>query len=362
MEQHKYEESLQRHLWHFNHAAEFGDSYQSIVRLTSGLLDWAELGRRYPKAKQALMEIRDSLTQQLAAGQGYSEMLHEVQAINHELQDDDATVALIKTIHAKYPKLTGQNYFWMEDLLLQKGEYDLLLDCMGDPQAHFESARRGFETQIQSQQRMAEMRKQYPVPVPRLPGGAFTPPDMGQMATNNFVGQVCKLVEILVATGHQADAKKIRDQAMVVLDDARLKSALSDAEEKVRSRAADSKSQTQDAVSAAQKWLALIDSGNYSETWKEASAIFRGAVTEPGWENSMNTFRQPLGDLVSRKLKSAQRMTELPGARTGNMSSCSSRLLSPTKNRPLKPSLSCWKGMDSGRPAGISSSKSISAL
>jgi serine/threonine protein kinase/tetratricopeptide (TPR) repeat protein len=71
------------------------------------------------------------------------------------------------------------------------------------------------------------------------------------------------------------------------------------------------------AVSAAQNWLALIDAGNYSETWKEASAIFRGAVTEPGWENSMNTFRQPLGDLVSRKLKSALPMTELPGAPDG---------------------------------------------
>jgi serine/threonine protein kinase len=71
------------------------------------------------------------------------------------------------------------------------------------------------------------------------------------------------------------------------------------------------------AVSAAQNWLALIDAGNYSETWKEASAIFRGAVTEPGWENSMNIFRQPLGDLLSRKLKSAQHMTELPGAPDG---------------------------------------------
>ncbi|HEY5232088.1 MAG TPA: serine/threonine-protein kinase, partial [Verrucomicrobiae bacterium] len=123
MDQGRYEESLQRHIWHFNHAAEFGDSYQSVVRLTSGLSDWEELGRRYPKAKQALIEIRDSRTQQLAAGQGYSEMFHEVQAINHELQDDDATVLLFKTIYAKDPKLAGQNYFWVEDLLLQKGEY-----------------------------------------------------------------------------------------------------------------------------------------------------------------------------------------------------------------------------------------------
>ncbi len=71
------------------------------------------------------------------------------------------------------------------------------------------------------------------------------------------------------------------------------------------------------AISAAQNWLALIDARNYSESWKQACTFFQGAVTEPGWENSMNTFRKPLGDLVSRKLKSAQLMTELPGAPDG---------------------------------------------
>ncbi|MGA2683902.1 MAG: DUF4019 domain-containing protein [Verrucomicrobiota bacterium] len=70
-------------------------------------------------------------------------------------------------------------------------------------------------------------------------------------------------------------------------------------------------------VVVAEKWLALIDRGNYLESWKAAAPIFQGAVTEAAWANSMNTFREPLGDLVSRKLKSAQRMTELPGAPDG---------------------------------------------
>ena len=93
---------------------------------------------------------------------------------------------------------------------------------------------------------------------------------------------------------------------------------MSDAEEKIQKRAApDSQPQTRDAVSAAQKWLALIDRGNYSESWKQASAVVQGAATEPSFVNLMNTFRQPLGELASRKLKSAQRMTELPGAPDG---------------------------------------------
>jgi hypothetical protein len=38
------------------------------------------------------------------------------------------------------------------------------------------------------------------------------------------------LIEILVAAGHKADAEKIRDQAVAILPDERLKSAMVDAE------------------------------------------------------------------------------------------------------------------------------------
>jgi hypothetical protein len=71
------------------------------------------------------------------------------------------------------------------------------------------------------------------------------------------------------------------------------------------------------AISAAQVWLGLIDGGKYSESWNEASAFFRGAVTEQSWENAMNTFRKPLGNVMSRNLKSAQEMTQVPGAPDG---------------------------------------------
>ena len=48
---------------------------------------------------------------------------------------------------------------------------------------------------------------------------------MSKLSDDRFVGQTCQLIEILVGTGHQADAEKIRDEAVAVLDDARLKSA-----------------------------------------------------------------------------------------------------------------------------------------
>jgi hypothetical protein len=71
------------------------------------------------------------------------------------------------------------------------------------------------------------------------------------------------------------------------------------------------------AEGSARTWLALIDGGNYSESWKNSSVFFQNAVDETNWTAKMKTFREPLGALAWRNLRSAQRLTELPGAPDG---------------------------------------------
>jgi hypothetical protein len=71
------------------------------------------------------------------------------------------------------------------------------------------------------------------------------------------------------------------------------------------------------ARAAAQAWLSLIDEGSYSRSWNEAAPIFQTKVTEKSWGNALESFRKPLGSLVSRKLKTAQPATQLPGAPDG---------------------------------------------
>lgn len=71
------------------------------------------------------------------------------------------------------------------------------------------------------------------------------------------------------------------------------------------------------ATSAAQTWLTEIDNGDYTQSWQNASAFFQNAVTEEKWKTSMEMVRKPLGDFVSRKLKSAKATAELPGAPAG---------------------------------------------
>jgi hypothetical protein len=71
------------------------------------------------------------------------------------------------------------------------------------------------------------------------------------------------------------------------------------------------------AVAASQAWLSLVDGGNYSGSWEEAAEYFRTAVTVEQWQRSMRAFREPLGGVLSRKLKFKQYTNSLPGAPDG---------------------------------------------
>jgi hypothetical protein len=71
------------------------------------------------------------------------------------------------------------------------------------------------------------------------------------------------------------------------------------------------------AVSAAEKWLATVDAGQYSASWKETAELFRNAVKSEQWEQSLQAVRKPLGKLISRKVQTKIYKTSLPGAPDG---------------------------------------------
>ena len=81
--------------------------------------------------------------------------------------------------------------------------------------------------------------------------------------------------------------------------------------------AQDNTAKVKAAEAASEAWLKFVDSGDYSQSWVEASSMFKAAVTENEWEQKVAAARGPLGALFSRKLKSAQYKTELPGSPDG---------------------------------------------
>jgi len=228
----QYDEALKRCLV-------FHDQFKTGGSLLPLLPDWVELGRRFPKAKSALIAIRDHDVREFSQGRGFLDLFQEVNSINNALQQNNATYALFKSFRDKDPDLARQCYFFVESLLVSKGEYQWCYDHMGDPQWRFDLIHQNLTMTLDSQKRMAaqaeankarmaELRSQQGLT--NLP--AFSPPDTSAMmkksSEDRFVSQVRQLIEILVATGHGSDAGKISDQALTVLPDDRLKSAVAD--------------------------------------------------------------------------------------------------------------------------------------
>lgn len=73
----------------------------------------------------------------------------------------------------------------------------------------------------------------------------------------------------------------------------------------------------QAAEAAAKEWLALVDEGDYDQSWKETAPFFQENVPEALWSTQLDAVRKPLGAVHSRELIDAQFATQLPGAPAG---------------------------------------------
>ncbi len=71
------------------------------------------------------------------------------------------------------------------------------------------------------------------------------------------------------------------------------------------------------AEGAARNWLKLVDSGNYAQSWDDTGNALKANVAREQWQELLARNRAPLGSVISRKLKSAEYTTQLPGAPEG---------------------------------------------
>ncbi len=56
------------------------------------------------------------------------------------------------------------------------------------------------------------------------------------------------------------------------------------------------------SAQAADQWLRLMDEGKYGDSWDAASNIFRFTIKRDEWIKAQEKLRQPLGQVISRKL------------------------------------------------------------
>jgi len=91
------------------------------------------------------------------------------------------------------------------------------------------------------------------------------------------------------------------------------------------------------AEDAVRDWLALADAGDAKATWSSAAVAFQRAVPEDQWARALATAREPLGAVVSRALREATPMTELPGAPCSPSTHCSRDQLHSTRTSVAAP-------------------------
>src|SRR6185436_13647542 len=91
----------------------------------------------YPKAKEALIEVRDRGVNAFAQRRGYPSLFQEISSINDYLPDRDATITLFKKTDAINPLLARQCYPAAEKVLVAAGEYELCLKYFGDYKTAF---------------------------------------------------------------------------------------------------------------------------------------------------------------------------------------------------------------------------------
>ena len=68
---------------------------------------------------------------------------------------------------------------------------------------------------------------------------------------------------------------------------------------------------------AARAWLALVDAGNWDESWRGAGTLFRTRLDQTGWASMIAPVRQPLGGVIARQYSDVAAFTKLPDAPDG---------------------------------------------
>ena len=73
-----------------------------------------------------------------------------------------------------------------------------------------------------------------------------------------------------------------------------------------------------DVIEATERFLRLIDTGNYGDAWDGAAAPLKSSVTRPKFVEGLGRLRKPLGKVASRKPGHFARTHQLPGGPEGD--------------------------------------------
>lgn len=122
----KQAEALEQLLWCFDHGLEAGPAFYG-VRLSFLLGTIEQLGRKYPPAREALIQRRDQAEAQLSAGDATSQTFHDYSALNRTLREDARTMKVFDGLSAADRDRLGATAV-VQNLLLEAKRYDEIVE------------------------------------------------------------------------------------------------------------------------------------------------------------------------------------------------------------------------------------------
>lgn len=204
--QKKYQEANERYAWFQNHALEY-DQAMIGVRLSFALSYWKSLADIYPPAMTAMKEMRDKKTTQLLDSNGSINLFADIAALNRTFNEENKTIENFEKIEKLDYDKAKTCWYYTKDALFKAKRYDIIRNYVGNPMNEFQAIKdqrnmlskpiKGMKKEIENSH------KNY--------------------IDNNFVEKTLELINFSVAVDDIESAEKIRNKAMKIVKDNRLR-------------------------------------------------------------------------------------------------------------------------------------------
>jgi hypothetical protein len=86
------------------------------------------------------------------------------------------------------------------------------------------------------------------------------------------------------------------------------------------------------AMTAANAWLALVDAGEYQQSWLTANKTLKEQSEKNEWANYLKAIREPLGKVISRRVTRSRTVSQIQGMPNGEYFQVQFEVKFPTKS------------------------------
>ncbi|MEQ1823465.1 MAG: hypothetical protein ABL949_13225 [Fimbriimonadaceae bacterium] len=200
-----FEQALERHLWYHENALKYAPAHCG-VRLSFALNAWAELGKVYKVALEALRLTRDNALATYRMAPSDSLLLGEVMSLNFCLNDIRSAKELF---YEGLKHNADTNLMLNLDEILEAGEEAWARDIIGDPNERLES--------IKDQRDLIALSMK----LNKSLG------DHAKFLDESYARQIAMLLEAVEKTHGLPKAQELQQEALTILDLPEIRAAIS---------------------------------------------------------------------------------------------------------------------------------------